>query len=665
MKKSAFIPILCLCSIFVANAQDISLKYGKITNDELTMKVYDKDSSAVAVVLYTDGNASYDYSSTDGGFRIITNFSKKIKILKQDGLSFASISIPFHYEANGVKDRITDLEVIAYNLDEKGAIVKSKLDKKYIFEEDINNFAKQLKFSVPNVIVGTVIEYKYNHTSRMITNVPDWEIQSVIPVMNSKLEIAIPEYFIFNFDTKGFEHVEVKDSKKNQTFSLDSRNGVSIVNCVSRDLKFTAKDIPALKNENYVWCLRDFTSGVRFEFSATKFPYDSYRPISQTWADLEKTLTDKTDFSSNMNISNPFEAEIKVLVSNVKDKSEKVNLIYDFIKKRISWNQNYDFYGRNPKDCVKKGTGNNAQINIVLMAALKDAGIKSHPILISRRNFGRLPYTFPSLNKLNTFIVAAELSDSSVIYLDGSAVYGGPNVLPVDLLVDRAYVFEPTYSNKWVDLTNINKNDHKTYTQANINENGVIKGFTTNTLTNQIAYSFKSNLYSAKDSADYTEKIQNSGSMEVDSIFITGKDSSSNKVKEKIYFTKTVEKSGNFMYINPMVFSQLTKNEFTQANRKLPVEFLFPFTYTTICSLTIPDGYQVEELPKNMRLVLNNNQCSCTYQIAQSGNIIQLRYQFEINQTIFPSTDYTAISNFYGQIATKNTEMVVLKKKQS
>lgn len=665
MKRTPLVLLVSLCSILAANAQDISLKYGKVTNDELKMNVYDKDSSAVAVVLYTDGNAEYEYSSTDGGFRIVTSFSKKIKILKQEGLSYASMSIPFHYEANGIKDKITDLDVIAYNLDENGEVVKTKLDKKYIFEEDINSFVKQLKFSVPNVKVGTVIEYKYNHTSRMITNVPDWEIQSGIPVMNSKLEIVIPEYFIFNFDTKGYEHIEVKDVKKNQTFSLDSRNGVSIVNCVSRDLTFTAKDIPALKNENFVWCLRDFTSGVRFEFSATKFPYDTYRPISQTWPDLEKTLTEKTDFTTNMTISNPYEVEIKALVSNAKDNLEKVNLVYDFIKKRISWNQNYDFYGRNPKDCVKKGTGNNAQINIILMAALKDAGISTHPILISRRNFGRLPFTYPSLNKLNTFIVAAELSDSSVLYMDGSSVFGGPNVLPVELLVDRAYVFKPTYTNKWVDLTNINKNDHKTYTQVSINENGTVKGFTTNTLTNQIAYSFKTNFYSVKDSAEYIDKIQNSGGIEVDSIFFTGKDSTSNKVKEKIYFTKKVEKSGDFMYVNPMIFSQLTKNEFTQTSRKLPVEFSFPFAYTTICSLTIPDGYQVEELPKNMRIILNNNQGSCTYQIAQSGNIIQLRYQFEINQTIFPSTDYSAISNFYGQIATKNTEMVVLKKKQS
>jgi len=665
MKRTPLVLLICLCSIFTAKAQDISLKYGKVTNDELNMKVYAKDSSAVAVVLYADGNAGYEYNSTDGGFRLVTKISKKIKILKQDGLSHASIAIPYHYEMSGIKDWITDLDVIAYNLDETGKVVKTKLEKKYIFEEDINNFVKQMKFSVPNVKVGTVIEYKYVHTSHMVTNVPDWEIQSDIPVMNSKFQIAIPEYFIFNFDTKGYEHVDVKDIKRTQTFSLDSRDGVSIVNCVSRDITFTAKDVPALKNEDYVWCLRDFTTGVRFEFSATNFPYDTYRPISQTWADLEKTLIENSDFASNMKISNPYEAEIKALVSDVTDNYEKVNLIYDFIKKHISWNQYYDFFGRNPKDCVKKGTGNNAQINIILMAALKDAGIGSHPILISRRNSGRLPYTFPSLNKLNTFIVAAEISDSTVTYLDGSSVYGGPNVLPVELLVDRAYVLEPSYVQKWVDLTNINKNDHKTYTQASINENGVLKGFTTNTLTNQIAYSFKSNLYSVKDSAEYTDKIQNTSQIEVDSIFFSGKDSIGNKVKEKIYFSKNVEKSGDFMYINPMVFSQLTRNEFTQTNRKLPVEFSYPFAFTTICSLTIPDGYQVEELPKNMRLVLNENQGSCTYQIAQSGNIIQLRYQFEINQTIFPSTDYLAISNFYGQIATKNTEMVVLKKKQS
>ena len=135
---------------------------------------------------------------------------------------------------------------------------------------------------------------------------------------------------------------------------------------------------------------------------------------------------------------------------------------------------------------------------MVLLSVLKDAGINAYPILISRRSQGRIPYTYPSFDILNTFIVAAKTSDGNLYYMDGSAVYGGLNMLPTDLLVDRARVFEETITDKWVDLTKISKNQSVYLIKSSIDKDGTLSGSLNTGYINQLAYKYKSKYYNAK-----------------------------------------------------------------------------------------------------------------------------------------------------------------------
>ena len=661
MRKLTFLLSCFFFCVSVLFAQEISLKYGKISNDELNMKVYSKDTTAAAVVLYDDGYASYEYIQSVG-FQIEIELKKKVKILKQEGVNEATISIPYYSNNSGDRESISYLEAMAYNM-ENGKIIKTKLDKKYIFDEELSSKYRQLKFSIPGVKVGTVIEYKYKRISNRIYDMPDWQIQSDIPVINSNYEVRIPEYFIFNIDTKGYEHINVVETNENQIFNLGmGSNGSNTVTSQSRIIKFTAKDVPALKDEENVWCAEDFMSGVRFELNGTKFPNDFYKPYSQTWEDLEKFLKNESDLGGNLKISNPYKTEIKALISSVTDEKKKIELIYSFIKDHIRWDESYSFYGNKYKEAVKNGTGNNGQINIILISALKDAGINAFPILISRRSQGRLPYTFPSFNKLTTFIVAAKTSDEKTYYMDGSAIYGGLNMLPTNLLVDRGRVYEETISEKWVDLSKITKSQQVFFLLAELDKDGTLSGELKSGYTNQLAYSYKVAYQAAKDSSDFVEKFQNSNQIIIDSFRIDGKEPMSAMVKEEIKFTKKMDASGEFIYINPMIFEHITKNPFTQSDRKLPIEFNYPYIYQENCTLTIPGNYKVEEIPKTIKIILDDNKGKCIYQVLQDGNKIQLNYRFELNQIVFPQTDYTAIRDFYGQVVTKNLEMIVLKK---
>ena len=658
MKKNLLLSFLFAATFILGFSQNYSLKYGNITDDELKMKVYDKDTSAVAVVLYSSTECYYDYQD---GFKVITEKRKKIKILKQEGTDEATVVIPYFNERPSYRDQITGLEATCYNI-ENGTTQKSKLEKKYIFDENISKYFYHQKFTIPNVKVGSVIEYKYKITSDRYGDVPDQFLQEEIPIVNVKYEVRVPEYFIYNVATKGYETISVDTKDAVQNFSLINGGNIYTVNCNRKDVTYSMLNVPALKDEPYVWDKDDYRSAVVYELDATNFPNSFYRTYTNSWATIEKTLKEETEFVNNIKKSSPFKDELKTAIINCKTDIEKIETIYLFIKNRVKWNDDYAFFDNDPKDAVKKGTGTNAQINSLLIRALNDAGLNAFPVLISQRSNGRLPYTYPSIDKLSTYVVGIQTSEGKNVYIDGSSKYGGINLLPVELLVDRGYAMNDYATEKWVNLSTLTKNVESVYINAKMENDGKLKAKMMRSFVSLEAYYYKNKYKSAKDSADYIEQFETKNNLKIDSLNITGLDLLANQSNEEMVFTKNFEINGDFIYINPMLFLHIGENTFTQSDRKLPIEFKYPQIYSYYASIEIPEGYTISELPKSSRISLNDNQGKCSYMIGQNGNLVQINYKFELSQILFPTTDYPMIRDYWGQIVTKNNEMIVLKK---
>ncbi|MDZ7648758.1 MAG: DUF3857 domain-containing protein [Cytophagales bacterium] len=143
----------------VGSGQKTTIKFGAVTMEELTMKVYSKDSSASAVVLY-------DYGEFDKGEY---THHTKIKIFNSAGYRWGDILTPiFHFGNPGT--RLEFIEAVTYNL-EAGAIVQTKPDKQFTFKEKYNDYIDLLRFAMPQVKEGSVIEYRYKINSRWYSRV--------------------------------------------------------------------------------------------------------------------------------------------------------------------------------------------------------------------------------------------------------------------------------------------------------------------------------------------------------------------------------------------------------------------------------------------------------------------------------------------------------------
>lgn len=662
MKKHCFCLLLLWLSYGAVGAAKFPYKYGDVTKEELEMAVYPSDTAATAAYLYEDGCVWYDYNRDH--FQLCYERRARIKVFSSEGVSYGDISIPFYYFYSN-KEQIVGLEAVAWNV-ENGKITRTKLSRQYIFDEKVNDHLYRRKFSVPAVKAGTVIEIKYRLLSDFYFNMPDWEFQHDIPVKYSRFETRIPEYFFYNRSMGGYLPVQTETVNEGTWFSVETGRGqLEKVQCACETNVYVVENVPAMRDEPYVWCNRDFISCIRYELKGVQFPFSTYKPYSREWKDIDELLKDNVGFGRKLHMSNPFKEEIKTITALPMDDKAKMQAIFRFIQQSFKWNGEHGLFENDIKETLKSRTGTNADINFILMAALKDAGFRTFPILMSRRTKGQLPLTYASVENLNTFVVGVELDENDIHFLDASDPYTDVDVLPVDYIVDRARRFAPeSGGSEWINLCEIlNKNTRNAVIQAHIDEDGVLSGFRKSSHTNQLAYQYKKEYYGYRDSAEYCESFEREYEVEIDSFAVSGLDAPGSRIQEYFTFKKPLEVAGDYIYFNPLVFPFLTKNPFAAPERQLPVEFDIPFTSKVSVIIDLPEGYKVEELPSAGSMAMQNGGSRSIYRIQQlSEQRMMVSYLFELKNILYPVIDYGMIRQYYGNIITQNTGQVVLKK---
>lgn len=544
-----------------------SMKYGKPSEEELAMTTYAPDTSATAVVLYSKCEVRYDLLANN--FRILYNYEVKIKVLKSEGASYADIRIPYYSnESNAVitlKESISQLDASAYNM-EGGEMVRTKMKRDLVFTERINKQYMQLKFSIPAVREGTVFEYKYQLSSDLYYSINLWEAQRDIPVIFTQYDITIPEYFKFNLDMRGPHPMASKDETSSLTFLLSLPGGqTEMLSCNGRHMIFTGEHLPALRPDNYVWCANDYMSSVYFELRGVDFPGSFYRSFTHTWEEIDQMLLQDEDFGAMLKMRNPYRDEMASLsLDQLPDRQNRIAAIYTFLKQKISWNGQYGLYGNEVKKAVKNGTGSNADINFILMSMLRDAQIPCYPAVMSRKDRGILPYSYPSIQKLNTFIVGIADTDSTLVFLDGSVINGYMNTLPPVLMVNRARLISETAGGRWMNLSKLGKNQIRATVRAQIHPDGQITGDRNAVYMGQYAANLRRRYYAAKDSTEYINQLETEENIKVKKFETRELNVFSPRITEFLDFEKQATVNDDLIYVNPMIFLHVSKCPFIQ-----------------------------------------------------------------------------------------------------
>ena len=193
--------------------------------------------------------------------------------------------------------------------------------------------------------------------------------------------------------------------------------------------KFELKDVPALKEESFVSNMENYRSAVKFELAQSQMPNSIPKYLAKSWDDVVRTIYRSEGFGGQLDKTSYFKSDIEGLVAGVSGEMKKAAIIYNYVRNKIKWNGNYGKYtDLGVRKAYKESTGNVADMNLMLTAMLRHAGVDANPVILSTRGHGIK--MFPTLNGFNYVICAIEVEDA-VILLDATNYYGEPNVLPL------------------------------------------------------------------------------------------------------------------------------------------------------------------------------------------------------------------------------------------
>ena len=655
--RVSFLCVFLLFASCVLNAQD-KVKFGNVSNEELLMTTYENDPEAAAVVLHEERTTRYDFNTV--GLYVYHRYHVRIKILTDEGLDYANQSISTYIgKTRADNESLNGLSGNTFNL-ENGKIVKTQLSKNHIFEEKVSDRRLRTKFTFQAVKPGSVIEYRFEISSPLYGYLPDVVFQRSIPVKYSKYELLIPEYFSFSRETKGYEQIKYKAQNENQMFVI----GTSRVNSISEKMLFEAENLPGLKNESHVWNLNDFMSRVTFELRGITIPGSVYKQFSSTWNNVDTEMLGYSNFGRQFN-HKLFKDELATLIKPEMDGKSKVRAIYNMVKSKVKWNDVSTVWANDPKDALKKGLGTSGEINALLICALREAGYDAYPIVMSKRNQGRMPFTHPTIDELRYFIVGCFI-DGVPAYMDAAAKFGDLDVLPVECMSDLARSIRPDNLSDWVDLSAINSlaNRHVINVLMNFDSDGVLSGDVTETLAGEVRYGFRTRYDGYKDENEYLEKKQSDDKIQISDFKATGMSNDDSRTMLSYKFTKNeVTLGGDHIYMNPILAPIHSENPFKMEQRKLPVEFSYPVGMVINANIKIPEGYAVEELPKPQVLALNNADAAFSYLVQEDGNgSIVVRLKYDLKKILYSQPEYDHLRDFYTHLVDANISPIVLKK---
>jgi hypothetical protein len=669
MKLSQLAFFLLIATFFSnLNAQDFKL--GKVSVAELQEKVHPRDSAAVAAILYKKGEVRFEYIE-DEGFKIITVVQTRIKIYKKEGYDWANQAVRYYLGSNG-EEKIYISDAVTYNL-VGDKIEKDKLKNDGEFNEEINKYWGSKKITMPNVKEGSVIEFEYTIKSPRLSELVDWSFQSNIPVNYSEFITHIPEYFVYRPNQKGYVFLKVTDERKKKTIVKNSkeRSGNRVSKTVFSQTKidyletittYVAESLPAMKEEAYVNNIDNYTSSISHELAMTKFPDSSNDSYATDWPSATKKIYENDDFGAELNKTGYFEDDINSLITGLKTPYEKIDVIYNFVKANIKWN---DYYGYSCNDGVKKAykdkAGNIAEINLMLTAMLRYSGLNANPVLVSTRSNGIA--LFPNRTAFN-YVIAAVETPSGMMLLDASDKFATPNVLPFRALNWIGRLIRKDGTSDVVDLmpkVNSNSTVMMNYT---IDERGMISGKLRKQQTDYNAMTFRKKVDNVTEDS-YLEKLEN----ENRKIEVTGYSRENEKdlklaVMETYSFTGSnlCEIIGGKIYVSPMLFFTEVKNPFQQEVRQYPVDYGFPFIEKNTINIHIPEGYTIEKVPDPAVITMQENLGSFSFITNVVGNQIQISIINQVNTAIIPSDYYSMLKEYYQGMIDKENEKIILTK---
>ncbi len=628
--------------------------WGDVSVDQLKLTSFPADSNATAVVLFDIGDVTFD-----AHYDIIYKRHTRIKILTKAGFELATHK--FSYYTKDHTQSVDDIEGQTVFLTADGRVETKELDDDEIFDEKSGEDWQQVKFTLPSLTPGCVIEYRYTIRSSNAHYMPDWEFQTSEPTLWSEFKVKSPPVFNYASVSLGYEPFYIKTViTEKETFMAGSRIEIMDVSLQ----RFVIKDAPAIRDEPYITTLDDYKSRLTFQLAAVNWPGDIGRRILESWEKVAEELNDHPKFGKQLSGFSDVRTQTEAITAGILDPLKKMEAVYDFVRRTIVWNERRRFLATdNLDDVLESKTGSSADVNLLLTLMLRHAGLSANPVLLSTRGNGKVQTLYPIVSQFDYVICKVDVGKQEFL-LDATDRYRPFSLLSQRALNHTGFLLkDERYA--WIPVEPSTKGRYATSVVASIAEDGSLKGQVQMGFFDFNA-SYERSRLAGKKPDEYVKGLLSSetSGIAVDSFSIHDKDSvgATFRVEAQISSPSYGQAINEFLYLNPTIVDRSSDNPFKLEKRTFPVDFAYPFSGTYVANIRFPEGYTLKDPPNSINIRLPRNGGTFTRLIKAEGDLLQLSERFDIKQVLFEPHEYPVLRKFYEQIVASENEQVMLQK---
>ena len=659
-----------------ANAQAVPIKYGQIDPKDLTAAPFAGDSAAAAVVLCDFGTSSFQYNNNN--FQLISERITRIKILKKSGYEAAKVEIPLYHRAERT-EKLAALRGMTYNLVD-GKVIKTKLETgANAFTEERTPNVRVRKFTLPDVREGAVIEYAYTVTSDFFFNFQDWTFQSEYPVRWSEFRANIPEYFHYSKQMQGYHALAAQTEEDNTAqFTVHTAGSPSngVREAASNDVvlahvassRWAMKDLPAFRNEPFMTTAADYVDRIHFQLDGMKFPGQGYQSVAGTWSKVESELLADDNFGQQLGRGNFLKEQVLPLVAKYPDVRERAAAVRALVMSSVR----YDGTNRyattaSLRKAYDAHRGTAADVNLLLIAALRSAGIPAQPLLLSTRAHGRLNQSTPLLDNFDYVAGLVPLAAGQDLLVDATEPLLPCGVLPERCLNQAGRLVMPNPAeSRWVDLTPAQRYVHYQQVALKLDEQGGFSGKVHEEHGGYSGVDARQELTSLGEKKYLAELARPHSGWTIPKFTVANREDVAKPLTLDYEFSQPADDNAvaGTLYLSPLRYFGTEQNPFRHDDRLFPVDFAAAQDETTMVTLTLPEGYELAELPKPAVLALPDEGGRFIYSVTTAApGTVQIMSRLTLHKPVYAAAEYESLRELYRLMMEKQGEKLVIKKK--
>ncbi len=650
-----------------ARASDTFVKPSK---EELEMTSLPGYPGAAAVVLYRE-------EITKDDLHVFQHYDR-IKILTEDGKKYANVQLRYFSSSGDGWDPGDDKkigDIVGRTIHADGTIVPFT-GKPYLktIEKEQGYKYQELMFTLPDVQVGSIIEYRYaTRYNDEVFESPSWYIQGELYVKAAHYTWYPTSHDMTDPDAGGALVSTISwfpilpDGVKVERKELPQTGASSSGPAQMFDL--VIKDVPPEKHEEFMPPIANMSYRVHFNFTA-------YRSAADYWKSKGKHWSKEINSFAGPN-SSLTEATQKI-IAGATTSDEKLHKIYaavmalentEFTRDRDRREDKAAGLGKvnNSADVLEHKRGTPAQITATFVGMARAAGFKAYVMDVPDRSREIFMQGYLNMGQFDDLI--------AIVNVDGKDAFFDPGsrYCPYGHLAWE-HTFLPSGMRQTEDGTDFVPTPGDPYTfnrtarvaNLTLDEQGQVSGKIDLTFSGSPALRWRQAALRGDEESLHHQLQKNLEGMIPKSLEVKVSNIQNLEDYDKPLIVSFQTKgtlgtaTGKRLVMPADLFLTGASATFPHEKRDLPVYFHYSQTMQDALRVNLPANMTTEAVPAKGEFEIPK-EAKYTFSVEQTPSNFTTRRLYAFGDVIVPAAEYPGLRTFYSQFEAKDQESVVLK----